>query len=196
MNFLAHAHLARFTDSSVVGNLLGDFTRGLDVQTLPPEWQLGIRLHRKIDLFTDSHPEILALRSELGELRRYGGIILDILLDHVLACEFDALAGLNLAEFAASVYAEFRLTGNPLPPDFNSVARKMASDDWLFGYRDLNRIALALEKTSLRLSRRPPLTESLIWYESNRPRIDEIAIGFYGELKCFSRVEYRRLLET
>ena len=51
----------------------------------------GIDLHRAIDVFTDSHDEVLAARELLpAPFRRYAGILLDMWFDHCLARDFDA----------------------------------------------------------------------------------------------------------
>lgn len=50
MNFLAHVFLARQDDEAMLGALLGDFVGSAD-------------LHRKIDSYTDRHPEVVAARA-------------------------------------------------------------------------------------------------------------------------------------
>ena len=77
MNFLAHLQLAAHTRSSLTGNLLGDFIKGPLPTTLAPHFDEGIWLHRKIDAFTDSHPEhkgaVACFEAPLAPLRRHSG---------------------------------------------------------------------------------------------------------------------------
>ena len=76
MNYLAHLHLAAHTHSSLTGNLLGDFVKGALPSALGTELDEGIWLHRKVDAFTDSHPEhraAVACFEALAPLWRHPG---------------------------------------------------------------------------------------------------------------------------
>jgi acyl carrier protein phosphodiesterase len=56
MNFLAHLYLSGKDKSGVlVGNFIADQVKGKQLASFPKNMQRGIRLHRKIDEFTDSH---------------------------------------------------------------------------------------------------------------------------------------------
>mgnify|MGYP003629303282 FL=1 len=68
MNYLAHFHLAQQLASRcglderdamqqglLIGGLLGDFVKGPLRGNYPATWEVGIRLHRRIDALTDSH---------------------------------------------------------------------------------------------------------------------------------------------
>ena len=54
MNHLAHFLLAPDDDAGRAGTLLGDFIRGTDLSAWPAEVEHAIRLHRRIDAFTDT----------------------------------------------------------------------------------------------------------------------------------------------
>ena len=93
MNFLAHARLS-FSDPEVlVGNMISDFVKGRRQYDYPAGIQKGIRLHRAIDQFTDTHP----VNQEAKLLfrpayRLYAGAMVDVVYDHFLATdeeEFD-----------------------------------------------------------------------------------------------------------
>ena len=193
MNFLAHAHLADVTGSSIVGNLLGDFTKGYAIATFNCQWQLGIKLHRKIDVFTDTHPAIKNCRIELGALRRYGGIIVDILADHVIAKHFHRLSEESLSSFSERVYQELAQHYDDLPERFQMVSCRMIEGDWLGSYQDLSQVELALSRTAQRLSNKPPLAKGLAWYQANPDSIDERILGFYQSLICYSQQTYLQL---
>ena len=88
MNYLAHLLLADDTDASRIGNLLGDFATGT-IESLaeryPPEILRGIKMHRAVDRFTDSHEVFKHARNLLAPgRRRFAGIIIDIIFDHYL----------------------------------------------------------------------------------------------------------------
>ena len=57
MNHLAHAFLSPLNDAQIlVGNLSADWIKGRARRSLPEGIQLGMDLHRRIDVFTDTHP--------------------------------------------------------------------------------------------------------------------------------------------
>ena len=86
MNFLAHLHLAAHTRSSLAGNLLGDFVKGTLPTGLAAHFDEGIWLHRKIDAFTDGHPEHkAAVACFEAPWRRFGGKVVDMIYDHWLS---------------------------------------------------------------------------------------------------------------
>ena len=69
MNYLAHACLSFGKPAYLVGNFLGDFVKNKDLEQLTPEVVLGVKLHRTIDVFTDTHPlmrRILIVSSIVG----------------------------------------------------------------------------------------------------------------------------------
>ena len=86
MNFLAHLHLADLADSSLLGNLMADFVRGAPEGLYPQPVIEGIRLHRRVDVFTDSLPEVkTACTWFRPETRRVAPISLDVMWDHFLS---------------------------------------------------------------------------------------------------------------
>ena len=62
MNFLAHLHIASFTNTSFVGNFLGDFVKGDPAGQFNAEIVQGIRLHRFVDSYTDQHQVMKSLK--------------------------------------------------------------------------------------------------------------------------------------
>lgn len=86
MNYLAHLWLADRVRADLAGSVLADWLRGPPAPALPPAMALSIRLHRRIDAVTDRHPVVAAARGRFPDgTRRYAGIALDLLWDHLLA---------------------------------------------------------------------------------------------------------------
>ncbi len=162
MNYLAHLRLAAPTDESRLGNLLGDFARGLDLESLPPAVKDGVRMHREIDRFTDAHPAFRRARAILApRYSRYSGVLVDVFFDHHLSRQWDRFgAVLPLADFTASVYAMLERWDAYLPPRLRVVAPRMAAEDWLARYGEFEAIDRTLLGLSRRLSRENPLAEA------------------------------------
>ena len=55
MNYLAHLYLSGDIEDLMIGNFIGDAIRGDQYKRLKPAVQAGVRLHREIDRFTDTH---------------------------------------------------------------------------------------------------------------------------------------------
>lgn len=86
MNFLAHLYIAERRGFDAAGAVLGDAVRGRDLEFLPPAVAHSVRLHRRVDAVCDAHPVTRnALAAMPTHQRRYGGIILDLCADHLLA---------------------------------------------------------------------------------------------------------------
>jgi acyl carrier protein phosphodiesterase len=105
MNFLAHSLLG-FDDSALIaGQFCGDFVRGRDLSHFPEQVARGIRLHRHLDVYTDSFPRLLSVRQEMtGVPRRFVGIIVDVLFDHHLASHWHKYSDLALSEHAGNIH--------------------------------------------------------------------------------------------
>lgn len=105
MNHFAHLVLAQATVESTVGNLLGDFARGLDQQQLTPGIMAGLLNHRAVDRFTDNHPLVQEMKLGFNsQRRRFAGIALDIYFDHLLIQHWDRFDKRSLAGLIAGFY--------------------------------------------------------------------------------------------
>lgn len=87
MNFLAHAVLAGNEADVVAGSAAGDFVKGvLYDDQYPANFLFGVRLHRRIDAFSNQQPLLRASADRLPKsLRRIGPPCIDMLADHFLA---------------------------------------------------------------------------------------------------------------
>ena len=86
MNYLAHAYLSFNEPAILVGNMISDFIKGKKQFDYPGPIQKGIRLHRDIDNFTDTHPVTQQLKSYFRPAYRlYSGAFSDVVYDHFLA---------------------------------------------------------------------------------------------------------------
>ena len=100
MNFLAHLHIAEHCESSALGNLLGDFVKGNPDNQFSSEIVQGIKLHRFVDSYTDSHELVREARLMFqGKQRRFSGIALDMFWDHCLAANWHHYHQMALSKF-------------------------------------------------------------------------------------------------
>ena len=185
MNYLAHLFLARPGAESLIGNLAGDFVKGRIGDELAPAIAEGIRQHRKIDAFTDSHPAVAAFRRVLfPEHGHYAGVIADVFLDHFLAADFRRYASEPLETFLSRVYATIDPHIDRLPGNLRIVYPRMRDDGWLASYQTVEGIRRALEGISHRLSRRPRLAPSVHFLEDpgTRAELERLFQEFFPEV--------------
>lgn len=161
MNYLAHCCLVPATPAALAGALLGDLIHGPDLSGLPDEVARSVRLHRAIDRYTDSHPEVLAAKNLLQPpLRRYAGIVVDVAFDHLLSRDFDRWYPRPVADLAAAVYAAIEQYRALAPEKLRPRLDYIASQRLLERYGDGASIGRALAGIGSRLRRANPLTSA------------------------------------
>jgi len=156
MNFLAHAVLAGDEPALIVGGVVGDWIKGLLPAGLPPDLARGVALHRAIDRHADEHPAFQRSRSRVSATRRrYGGVLVDIFYDHLLARDWPQ--PVPLAATCAGIYAQLAAREAALPEAAQHAMRLMAAENWLGNYVQLAGIADVLQRMSRRARQPNPL---------------------------------------
>jgi acyl carrier protein phosphodiesterase len=118
----------------IAGGLLGDRVKGrLTGGDWPAPLLLGIRLHRRLDAYSNSHASIRASCDRFPPaLRRLAPVFVDILADHVLTLEWPRWADVDLDEFARRSCAHALAHADRLDPP---------SKRWLAGIDDYRLLA-------------------------------------------------------
>ncbi len=186
MNFLAHLHIAEQSDSSLLGNLLGDFVKGDPDKQFSQLVVNGIRLHRWVDSYTDRHP----LMSESKALfpdstRRFSPIALDMLWDHFLAKHWQEFHSLPLKDFVDNAQKQIQHNHTleiDLPERYLMVTEKMWQGRWLESYCKLDNIEFALQRMSQRSIRMKPLAECYQSFVEHYPVFSEVFFELYPDV--------------
>ncbi|MBV2134360.1 DUF479 domain-containing protein [Pseudomonas sp. MAP12] len=187
MNYLAHLHLGGPQPGQLLGSLYGDFVKGPLAGCYPPDVEAAIRLHRRIDAYTDRHPLVrTAVARFPAARRRYAGILLDLFFDHCLACCWDDYASEPLPQFTARVYQALAAEAQ-LPGRLALIAPRMAAQDWLGSYREFAVLERVLLNMQRRLSRPEGLDGALPELERLYPALREDFRAFYPQLMTFAR---------
>ncbi len=154
MNFLAHAWLAGELPADRLGGLMGDFVKGPLPAGLPADVAAGVRLHRRIDVFADTHPAFQRSRARVSpERRRFAGVMVDMFYDHFLAYHWARFHASPLAGFTAEMYGLMAANATLLPPRLAAILPGMRESDWLASYRSAESVAYALDRMARRLRR-------------------------------------------
>ena len=190
MNFLAHCVLAHPGDGFLAGGILGDFVKGNIPESLPAELRAGIRLHRRIDSFSNRLPAMKGSASRFPPpLRRVAPVLLDIVADHCLALSWPRHGIGDLRDFTVHVYAAVGRYGDWVPAGGNEFVRRMIETDLLGRYADLAVIHRAMDHVLGRLALRhlrPQLAEVL---EHSLGVLGDDFDAYYPQLDAFARAE-------
>ncbi|MBD1557536.1 DUF479 domain-containing protein [Vibrio sp. S9_S30] len=155
MNYLAHLHIADHCKSSLLGNLLGDFVKGSPEGRYHKDIVDGIKLHRFVDSYTDTHRLVTSLKPLFPkELRRYYPIALDMFWDHCLANRWAEHHNQSLQQFCSS--SELLIQRNSpdvLPSRYVTLSSHLWEGRWMESYVELENIQFALSRIAMRRPR-------------------------------------------
>ncbi|PXV55314.1 Acyl carrier protein phosphodiesterase [Dyella jiangningensis] len=187
MNHLAHTLLAGDDEFLRLGGLMGDFVHGTPDAALPARVIAGIRLHRAIDVYTDSHPVVVEARALLPvPYRRYGGILLDMWFDHLLARDFPRWSDHPLDAYSAGVRELLYRHESLLPPGLLRFRHYMEAHALPAGYARPEEMGAAFDGISHRLRRANPVAEALpVLVGLDRP-LQAAFEAFFPQLRQFA----------
>ena len=158
MNYLAHILLSGDNLDTQVGGLLGDFVKGPLQGQYPESVEEGIFLHRQLDAFTDAQPEVRNLiRTFSPQWRRFAGIIIDIVFDHLLAIHWQEYHSLSLEQFCQRFYRHLNTCQSWLPANAQQFNQRAATVGWLQSYANQELLPTILNRVGERLRRPLPL---------------------------------------
>ena len=193
MNILAHALLGASSDDLMLGNLMGDFVHGPVPTGLRPGVEAGIRLHRAIDIHTDTHETVRELRNGFAPpFRRYAGVILDIWFDHLLARDFARWSDVPLEAFSNDVMRLLHAHAEELPVSMRSFVAYMARRGLPAAYADRDVIARVYEGVATRFTRANPLAQALEAIAPNEAAIDVGFARFFPDLRQFAAAQTKK----
>ncbi|RAW94214.1 MULTISPECIES: acyl carrier protein phosphodiesterase [unclassified Photorhabdus] len=181
MNFLAHLHLATLADSSLLGNLMADFVRGNPEGQYSADVVAGIRMHRRVDVLTDTHPLVIQARHLFSApYRRVAPITLDIIWDHFLSLNWDKLVPTySLPAFIHHARNQIEPHLYYTPEKFQELNEFLWPQNWLIRYADLAFIADVLKGMARRHPRLSDLSGSFQDIEQHYADFEALFWQFY-----------------
>ncbi|MBL0048698.1 MAG: DUF479 domain-containing protein [Bacteroidetes bacterium] len=158
MNFLAHLYLSGDSEGLLIGNFIADAVKGKAHEKFSEPIQKGIILHRRIDMFTDSHPIVLQSCKRLWDkYRHYSPVIIDIFYDHFLAANWKYYSNIPLEKFADDSYRLMENNLNIFPEKIKIMLPYMSKHNWLVMYAQVE----GIRKTLTGMSRRTPFESGM-----------------------------------
>ncbi|MGM0636294.1 MAG: ACP phosphodiesterase [Bacteroidota bacterium] len=191
MNYLAHAYLSGNSDYIMVGNFIADFIKGSNFEKYPDEVAFGIILHRKIDLFTDTHPTVsLSKQKFFGEFRHFSSVIVDIVYDHFLAVNWSHYNQIDLADFIEKFYQALQNNMDILPANVKRILPYMLDDNWLLSYQSVEGIHKILYQMNKRSTFVDNLHQATVILEANYEEINQEFLVFFQDLQDYVNQQF------
>ncbi len=190
MNYLAHSFLSFQKTDLIIGNFIADSIQGNRFGNLTEGIIKGIKLHRKIDVFTDSHPIFLTSKHRFSkDFDKYSGVLMDIFYDHYLAKYFSLYSTLSLQEHADGIYYILKNNHNFLPEPAKRFYGYMTERNILFEYASLKGIETVLTHLSGRIRNRFELQLAVPILEKDYVEIEEEFFIFFDDLMAFCKTQ-------
>lgn len=150
----------------------------------------GVRLHRFVDSYTDSHHTVKQAKQLFPNgLRRFSGIALDMFWDHCLANRWSEYHDESLDQFCTHslmqvMSEEMR---DVLPDRFVTVTHAMSEGRWLQSYQHIENIEFALQRMSHRSPRMVTLVDCIPYLQQNYHQLDELFAQLYPQILTASK---------
>jgi acyl carrier protein phosphodiesterase len=182
MNYLAHAFLSNNDKDLLIGNFIADHLRGNHFESYSPGIIEGIRLHRRIDTFTDAHPLFKSAKRVFYDgFEKYSGVLVDIYFDHLLAKHFDRYSTIPLSEFSKQVYAVYSDNKNLLPEHSNRFLEYVLKNNIYTAYGTAEGIERVLFHLSHRINHQVRLDASVHLFQKNEAVLDDYFTSFFKD---------------
>ncbi len=194
MNFLAHAFLSFGQDEILIGNFIGDFVKGKMIDTYPTGIRQGIRLHREIDNFTDTHPLVKVSQSYLRPtFGHYSTVITDVFFDYFLGKYWEKYSSKSLETFVEETYETISKHEEDLPKQFKEMFFWMKSQNWLLNYRTIEGIQKSLSGLSRRARFDSKMELATGFLLEKEDEFQLIFFSFFKDLETFAREKLKEI---
>jgi acyl carrier protein phosphodiesterase len=138
----------------LAGGFLGDFIKGRVPEEMPWDLALGVRLHRRVDAYSNTHPDIRVSSERFPrELRRLAPILVDILCDHLLTRRWSEYHHEEIGRFTGTIYTEVAALDDWLPDTGARFLTYAREKDLLARYGDWSVAENAMLSITRRLGR-------------------------------------------
>ncbi len=172
--------------------MISDFVKGRKQFDYSPGVQKGIKLHRDIDHFTDTHEAIRTAKEYFRPVYRlYSGALVDVVFDHYLAIEPSVFSERSLLEFSQEVYNELEKHQSAFAQRFAFMFPYMKEQNWLYNYRLTGGIEKSLKGVIRRAAYIDEAAPAIELFHQHYQPLQEIFRQFWPELEAFAREKWR-----
>ena len=182
MNFLAHSILSPQKPLVMLGNLAGDFVKGSKMIGLHQDVIVGVKMHRSIDTFTDSHLLVKEAKDMVrSEFRLFSGVVIDMFWDYFVANSMIENGYDLLSSHIDYVYSSANTNFNNLPEAFKPVFPYMEKYNWLRAYSTKEGLESIMLQMRYRIENKSPLDEAVRILEMREQEFQPLFNQFWKE---------------
>jgi acyl carrier protein phosphodiesterase len=189
MNYLAHLYLSGNNHEIMIGNFIADHVKGKQIELFDEEIVKGIKLHRLIDEFTDTHKVVeqskIRLRSEFG---KYSPVIVDVFYDHYLAIKWEQYHHEDLSLYADNFYTLLNNNHHRLPIRTQQMIQFMIPQNWLVNYQSIAGIDKTLTGMSKRTKFESKMDIAAIYLDKYYSEFEQEFNEYFEELRTYVSV--------
>ncbi|MEN9332638.1 MAG: hypothetical protein RLZZ94_1728 [Bacteroidota bacterium] len=189
MNYLAHLYLSGNNHEIMIGNFIADHVKGKQIELFDEEIVKGIKLHRLIDEFTDTHKVVeqskIRLRSEFG---KYSPVIVDVFYDHYLAIKWEQYHHEELSLYADNFYTLLNNNQHRLPIRTQQMIQYMIPQNWLLNYKTIAGINKTLTGMSKRTKFESKMDGAAIYLDRYYSEFENEFNEYFEELRTYVSV--------
>ncbi len=193
MNYLGHLFFSNNDTELMLANLFGDFVKGKDLSGFRSKTQQGITLHRAIDNYIDTHPEVLELFHVLyPQLPKVAGIAVDLYFDHLLAKNWKHYHPLPLSEFLKRFYDSIDVSNNEFSESFRNMIKHLVKVDWISYYPTIEGLDKACNGVSSRISFPNELKHGLRVFQEHEKKISTVFEAYMKDAMDYFNIHYSK----
>lgn len=196
MNYLAHLYLSGDNHEIMIGNFIADHVKGKQIELFDSEIVKGIKLHRLIDEFTDSHKIVeqskIRLRSEFS---KYTPVIVDVFYDHYLAVKWEHYHHEELSLYANNFYDLLNRNNHRLPLRTQQMIEYMIPQNWLLNYKTIAGINKTLTGMSKRTKFESRMEEAAKYLDRYYTEFEKEFDEYFEELRAYVSVVGEEILK-
>ena len=175
--------------------MISDYVKGRKQLEYPTEIQWGIRLHRAIDTFTDSHEATRAAKEVFRPAYRlYSGAVVDVIYDQFLAADDKEFSEQSLQDFAGGVYSVLNDHQPHFPERFARMFLYMKEQNWLFHYRSRWGAGKSLGGLVRRAQHLTESETAFRLFEEHYQLLSDCYRHFWSEVKPFANQTFTSLI--
>ena len=173
---------------------MADAVKGNKYEQYPTGIQIGIKLHRFIDSFTDSHLLYRKSKHRLHEnFGHYSGVIMDIVYDHFLAKNWQLFSNIELEKYAYDFYNLLQSNYDILAPKTQNQLPYMIKTNWLVCYQSLEGLELILFQMDYRTKNRVNMPAAMQEVKEFYLEIEQEFLAFFTALQQQTKLELDKL---
>lgn len=154
MNWLAHVFLSKPELDFQLGNLLADRISAKELNRYSDGFAEGVKCHREIDRFTDSHPVVRQSKGLIfPKYKHFAAVLVDVYFDHLLVLNWDKYCDIPYRTFVQNFYDSIPEKAHSLSPQSQEMLHNIVRYNVIGHYDTIEGVALALKRLSYRLKR-------------------------------------------